>query len=59
MGAMIYALYTFHWRAKAIRVRGKTGRGVMGGFDDRVGPTVLAIALGAAVILNFVLRFME
>jgi hypothetical protein len=26
------------------------------GFDDRFGPTVLAIALLAAVIVNFVLR---
>ena len=27
-----------------------------GGFDDRVGPTVLAIALAVAVLVNFVLR---
>ena len=26
------------------------------GFDDRFGPTVLAIALLAAVVVNFVLR---
>lgn len=26
------------------------------GFDDRFGPTVLAVALLAAVIVNFVLR---
>jgi hypothetical protein len=50
MAAMIYALFTFHWRAKSIRVRGQ------GGFDDRLGPTVLALALLAAVIVNFVLR---
>lgn len=50
MAAMIYALSTFHWRAKSIRVRGQ------GGFDDRVGPTVLALALLGAVIVNFVLR---
>jgi hypothetical protein len=35
MAAMIYALATFHWRAKSIRQRGQ------GGFDDRYGPTVL------------------
>lgn len=35
MGAMIYALATFHWRAAAIRKRGQ------GSFDDRFGPTVL------------------
>jgi uncharacterized membrane protein YidH (DUF202 family) len=53
MAAMIYALFTFHWRAKSIRVRGQ------GGFDDRIGPTVLAFALLAAVIVNFVLRVVE
>jgi hypothetical protein len=50
MAAMIYALATFHWRAKSIRLRGQ------GGFDDRYGPTILALALLAAVIINFVLR---
>jgi uncharacterized membrane protein YidH (DUF202 family) len=53
MAAMIYALVTFHWRAKSIRMRGQ------GGFDDKWGPTVLAIALLAAVIVNFVLRVVE
>jgi uncharacterized membrane protein YidH (DUF202 family) len=50
MAAMIYALFTFHWRAKSIRQRGQ------GGFDDRLGPTVLTIALFCAIIVNFVLR---
>lgn len=50
IAAMLYALVTFHWRAKAIRIRGQ------GGFDDRFGPTVLSLALLAAVIVNFVLR---
>lgn len=50
MMAMVYALFTFHWRAKSIRVRGQ------GGFDDRLGPTILTIALFAAVVVNFVLR---
>lgn len=27
-----------------------------GGFDDRLGPTILTIALFAAVVVNFVLR---
>lgn len=53
MAAMIYALVTFHWRANAIRKRGS------GGFDDRFGPTVLTIALLAAVIVNFALRMKE
>lgn len=50
MATMVYALFTFHWRAKSIRLKGQ------GGFDDRWGPTVLAIALLAAVVINFVLR---
>lgn len=53
MAAMVYALVAFHWRAKSIRLKGQ------GGFDDRYGPTVLAIALLAAVIVNFALRFRE
>jgi len=50
MATMVYALVTFHWRAKSIRQRGQ------GGFDDRLGPSILALALLAAVVVNFVLR---
>lgn len=50
VSTMIYALYTYHWRAKSIRQRGQ------GGFDDKVGPTVLGIALLVAVAVNFILR---
>ena len=46
----MYALYTYHWRAKSIRLRGQAG------FDDRFGPTFLAVVLLLAVIVNFVLR---
>lgn len=53
MGCMVYALVTFHWRARSIRLRGQ------GGFDDRFGPTVLAVVLGGAVVVNFVLRVVE
>ncbi|PSK34430.1 hypothetical protein C1H76_9399 [Elsinoe australis] len=53
MAAMVYALVTFHWRAKSIRMRGQSG------FDDRFGPTVLALALFAAVVVNFVLRITQ
>ena len=53
MAAMIYALVTFHWRAQSIRKRGQTG------IDDRFGPTVLALALLAAVVVNFILRMKE
>ncbi|EIM88285.1 uncharacterized protein STEHIDRAFT_95354 [Stereum hirsutum FP-91666 SS1] len=50
---MVYALYTFHWRANSIR---KGGRGP---YDDRLGPTLLCIALLVSVIVNFILRFLE
>lgn len=50
MLTMLYALTTYHWRAKSIRKRGQAG------FDDRFGPTMLAIVLLLAVIVNFVLR---
>ncbi|KAH8925414.1 putative VTC1-protein [Atractiella rhizophila] len=51
MAIMVYALVTYHWRANAIRKRGS------GPYDDRFGPTILCIALIAAVITNFALRF--
>jgi uncharacterized membrane protein YidH (DUF202 family) len=50
MATMVYALYTYHWRAKSIRLRGQAG------FDDRFGPTFLAVILMVAVVVNFVLR---
>lgn len=53
MATMIYALVTFHWRAKSIRKRGQAG------FDDRFGPSILAVALLAAVVVNFVLRMTD
>ncbi|KAN0131377.1 component of vacuolar transporter chaperone [Lactarius tabidus] len=53
VGIMGYALYTYHWRANSIR------RGGRGPFDDRLGPTLLCVALLVSVIVNFVLRFTE
>ncbi|KNZ74822.1 Vacuolar transporter chaperone 1 [Termitomyces sp. J132] len=69
MAIMVYALYTYHWRAASIR------RGGKGPYDDRLGPTILCVALLGitpftlgvetsnpflvAVIVNFVLRFAE
>ena len=50
MLTMIYAVVTYHWRAGSIRKRGQAG------FDDRFGPTALALILFFAVITNFVLR---
>lgn len=52
MSTMIYALFTYHWRAAAIRKRGT------GPYDDRFGPTMLSLFLLAAVIVNFVLRIL-
>jgi uncharacterized membrane protein YidH (DUF202 family) len=51
LGSMIYSLRTFWWRASQIAQRGQSG------FDDKIGPTVLCIFLGLAVIVNFALRF--
>lgn len=58
MAGMVYALAVFHWRANRIRTRGGAGGGGsgFGGFDDRLGPTILTGALAAAVVVNFVLR---
>lgn len=53
MATMFYATFTYHWRAKSIRKRGQAG------FDDRFGPTMLAIALFAVVVVNFVLRITD
>ncbi|RKF80161.1 Vacuolar transporter chaperone 1 [Golovinomyces cichoracearum] len=53
VAGMIYALYTYHWRAKSIRRRGQAG------FDDKVGPTVLAAALIVGIVFNFVIRIIE
>lgn len=50
MAAMLYALIAFHWRAKSIRMRGQ------GAYDNRFGPTMLAVALLVAVVASFVLR---
>lgn len=38
MAVMVYALYTYHWRAAAIRTGGR------GPYDDRVGPVCLFIS---------------
>lgn len=50
MLTMVYALITYHWRAKAIRLRGS------GPYDDRFGPTMLCFFLLVAVVVNFILR---
>ena len=48
--SMFYALVTFHWRARSSGVRGQ------GGFDDRYGPTGLALLLVVAVGVNLGMR---
>lgn len=50
---LLYALRTYHWRAKSIRQRGQAG------FDDRFGPTILAVLLLVAVVANFALRIVD
>lgn len=52
MFVMLYALYTFHWRATKIRKREAAP------YDDRVGPTVLCIFLIVAVAFNFYRKFL-
>lgn len=49
---MVYALYTFHWRATKIRNRESAS------YDDRVGPTVLCTFLIIAVAFNFYCKFL-
>lgn len=39
MAVMVYALYTYHWRAASIR------RGGRGPYDDRVGPVSIIISI--------------
>ncbi|KAI9104854.1 VTC domain-containing protein [Phlyctochytrium arcticum] len=48
---MVYALFLYQWRAQKIRNRDA------GPYDDRVGPTVLVIALFFAILINFYLKF--
>ncbi|EJT46768.1 GTPase regulator Nrf1 [Trichosporon asahii var. asahii CBS 2479] len=50
IGVMLYALTVYQARAKAIRERSGAP------YDDRLGPTILCIALLAAIVTNFILR---
>nr|ODO04112.1 vacuolar transporter chaperone 1 [Cryptococcus depauperatus CBS 7855] len=50
MGVMLYALTIYQLRARAIRLR--TGAP----YDDRLGPTILCVALLTAIITNFALK---
>ncbi|KAI3622596.1 vacuolar transporter chaperone 1 [Moniliophthora roreri] len=51
--AMIYALKTFHSRARSIL------SGVEACFSDRLGPSLLLFAFLITVAINFTLRFAE
>jgi uncharacterized membrane protein YidH (DUF202 family) len=51
MGVMVYALYTYHWRANKIRNR------LDASYDDRWGPSVLCVFLLAAVLVNLFCKF--
>ncbi|RKP01597.1 hypothetical protein CXG81DRAFT_11792 [Caulochytrium protostelioides] len=48
---MAYALWIYQWRAQKIRAR------EAGGYDDRIGPTVLVCVLFVAIMLNFYFKF--
>jgi predicted permease len=50
LAMMVYSLFIYHWRAQSIRKKGQAG------FDDKIGPTVLAILLSIAIAINFILR---
>ncbi|KAF8928111.1 hypothetical protein EDD21DRAFT_386388 [Dissophora ornata] len=50
VAVMIYALFTFHWRADRIRKRQP------GPYDDRFGPTALCVFIVSAIMINFGLR---
>ena len=47
MFVMGYALWVYHWRARAIRKRGT------GPYDDRVGPTILCVLLLGTLAKGF------
>ncbi|OMJ07174.1 Vacuolar transporter chaperone 4 [Smittium culicis] len=51
--AMFYALSLFHWRADRIGMQN------VGPYDDRLGPTLLVIALFCAISLNFYFKFSD
>lgn len=46
---LVYSLAVYHWRAN--KIRRKEG----GAYDDRVGPTVLLLALFSAMVINMVM----
>ncbi|RUP46902.1 hypothetical protein BC936DRAFT_146390 [Jimgerdemannia flammicorona] len=53
LSVMIYALFTYHWRADMIRRR------EAGPYDDRFGPTVLCVFLLTSVVVNFYREYPE
>lgn len=46
MAIMLYALYTYHWRAASIR------RGGKGPYDDRLGPVRFCWLFGLSLLMN-------
>jgi hypothetical protein len=46
MAIMVYALYTYHWRASSIR------RGGRGPYDDRVGPVSSCVDVVTCAVSN-------
>ncbi|KAL7420379.1 GTPase regulator Nrf1 [Cryptotrichosporon argae] len=50
IGVMLYALFTFHHRARSIELRNNAT------FGDRWGPTVLALLMTLAIAINFIMQ---
>lgn len=50
---MVYALFTFEWRAKFMHKK------QMGMYDDKVGPTTIAILVLLTLIVMFVLAIYD
>lgn len=53
MAIMIYALYTYHWRAASIR------RGGRGPYDDRLGPVCFHLFSLFPLLINLILRLTD
>lgn len=47
MAVMMYALYTYHWRAQSIR------RGGKGPYDDRLGPVSIFLPFPSGTVIDF------
>jgi hypothetical protein len=46
----VYSLWTYMKRAKMIRLKHP------GPYEDKIGPVVLAVLLGASIVVNFFVK---